>query len=299
MRKLTANPMWIWLSGILLVGLVTYIVIYPPAHTNNQPVAKVNGVNITEQQLYTAMLKGGGQQMLDTLITDELISQEAKKAGVQVTDSDMDEEMSSVKGSFSSDEEFQQALASYGMTIDDLKDNMKSQVMLKKILAPQVTISDDDIKKYYDENLATLKVPEQVKASHITVATKDAADTILADLKKGGDFAAAAQKNSTDASTKDKGGDLGYISAGKMGDAFDKAAFALTAGAISDVVQTDNGYEIIKVSERKQAYTPTLEEKKADIQKSLKNDKISELSSSWMDEKKSAASIENYLTKGA
>lgn len=297
-----SNRTWQWVSAVLLIGLITYIAIYPPGKqtgqaSSSEPVAKVNGVNISSDQLYQAMLTGGGEQTLDALISEELINQEGQKAGVQVTDEDIEKELSAIKGSYGSDDEFQQALTSYGMTIDDLKKSMKSQVLLKKILTPQVTITDDEIKKYYDENLETLKTPEQIQASHITVATKEEADAILAELKNGSDFAALAKSKSTDSATKENGGSLGYIASGTMDEAFDTAAFALKAGETSGAVQTGAGFDIIKVTDRKAASTPTMEEKKEEIKSAITTQKLASLSTTWLQEKKSQSTVENFLSK--
>ncbi|NOV01844.1 peptidyl-prolyl cis-trans isomerase [Paenibacillus planticolens] len=297
----SSNGTWKWVSALLVLSLVAYIAFYPPTKKTAQmpvtPVAKVNGVTINSDQLYTAMLAGGGEQTLDSMISEEIINQEGQKAGVQVTDDDINKEITSVKGSYGSDAEFQQALTSYGMTLDDLKKSMKSQVLLKKILAPQVKITDDDIKKYYDENLETLKVPEQVQASHISVATKEEADAILAELKNGGDFAAIAKDKSLDTATKDNAGSLGYISKGSGDEAFDTAAFALKTGETSGAVKTSSGYDIIKVTDHKAAYTPTMEEKKEDITTAITNQQLASLSNTWLQEKKSQSTIENYLKK--
>jgi foldase protein PrsA len=297
-----ADRKWAWFSSILVVCLIIYAVFYPPVLKSaaaDKAVAKVNGVNISSTQLYEAMLTSGGAQTLDTLISNEIISQEGQKAGLQVTDADINAELASVQSSFASDAEFQQTLSSYGMTLDDLKKSLKSQVLLKKILAPQVNITDDQIKQYYDANLQSLKVPEQVQASHIVVATKAEADAISAELKTGGDFATIAKNKSLDTNTKDKGGDLGYITRGKIDPTIETSAFALGTGAISDAVKTSTGYDIIKVTDHKAASTPTLDEKKAEIKQTLTNQQISTLSTTWLQQKKSASTIENYLTKKA
>lgn len=301
MNPHTANRNWKWLSSLLLLGLIVYVILYPPLKNSQATtaVAKVNGVNISNTQLYDAMLASGGAQTLDSLISDEIITQEGKKAGVQATDADINAEIASIQSSFGSDTEFQQALTSYGMTLDDLKKNMKTQVLLKKMLEPQVTITDDEVKQYYDQNLESLKVPEQIQASHISVATQEEADAILADLNNGSDFATIAKDKSLDTDTKDKGGELGYISSGRMDAAFDASAFALATGSVSGAVKTSSGFDIIKVTDHKAAYTPTLEEKKVEISKTLTSQKISTLSTTWLQEKKSEATIENYLNKAA
>ncbi|MFD0694424.1 peptidyl-prolyl cis-trans isomerase [Paenibacillus sp. GCM10027628] len=301
-----ADRKWVVITSLLIVALIIYAIFFPPvlksaSTLKETPVAKVNGVNISNTQLYDAMLTSGGKQTLDSLISDEIINQEAKKAGIQATDDDINNELASVRKSFASDSEFQQTLTSYGMTLDDLKKNLKTQVLLNKILSPQVKITDDQIKQYYNANLESLKTPEQIQASHITVATKEEADAIAAELKNGGDFATLAKEKSMDTATKDKGGDLGYISSGSgsIDPAVETAAFALKPGSTSAPIQTANGYDIIRVTDHKAASTPTLDEKKAEIKQTLTNQQISTLSTTWLQQKKSEAAIENYLNKDA
>lgn len=291
------NRAWVWTSSVLLVSLIAYASFFPPVSKSDtaKAVAKVNGVEISSAKLYDALVASGGAQTLDSMITEELITQEGKKAGVQITDADITNEIAAIKASYSTEDEFNQALSSYGMTIDDLKKNMQPQVTLKKILEPQVTVTDEEIKTYYDENLESLKVPAQVKASHISVATEAEANAILEKLKSGGDFAALAKESSTDTATKDKGGDMGYISAGQADPAMEAAAFALETGGLSSAVQTSTGYDVIKVTDKKAASTPTLADKTASIKQTLVDQKISTLSQTWLETKKSEAKIENNL----
>jgi foldase protein PrsA len=203
--------------------------------------------------------------------------------------------MSTIKATFPSEEEFQQALASYGMTLEALKKDMEPQIKLRKLLEPQVNIANTDIQTYYDTNLETLKEPEQVKASHILVQTKEEAESILAELKNGGDFVKLAKEKSLDTQSKESGGDLGFFPKGVMEEAFDNAAFTLQINTLSDLVQTTHGYHIVKVAERKEARTPTFDEKKEEIRETLINEQLSTLSSSWMQEKMSGATIETFL----
>lgn len=291
------SRIWMIASFALLVVLIVYMVIFPPkkAAADDPAVAKVNGVSIAKSTLYDALVEAGGSQTLDSLISEELVKQESKKAGIEVTEADLTKEIESIKKSFGSEEQFTQALATYNMTLDQLKKSMHTQVELRKLLEPQVKVSDDDIKKYYDENLESLKTPEKVKASHILVATKEEAEAIAADLKNGGDFAAIAKEKSTDTSNKDKGGDLGFFGKGQMDEAFETAAFALKVGETSGVVQSSFGYHIIKATDHTDAVTPTLEAKKEEIRETLVTQQISTLSSSWIQEKKAAATVESLL----
>lgn len=291
---------WMYISIGLAIVLLVFLVRQPLGATGGKKaVGSVNGVAITKDQLYDAMLKVGGSQTMDNLIQEELVKQEADKKGITISDADINAEIDKIKKQFPTEADFESALQQAGMTLEALKAQTPMQLRITKLVEPQVKITDDDIKKYFDENKATFNEPEQVKASHILVATKEEADAIEKQLKDGGDFAAIAKEKSTDPGSKDAGGDLGYFSADKMDPDFAKAAFALKVGETSAPVKTQFGYHIIKVFDHKAAKTATLEEKKADIKDTLTRQKVQELSPTWLEDLKSKSQITNTLKDDA
>jgi foldase protein PrsA len=302
-ENIRGNRGWLITSILLFIVLVVYIIMYPPGQkkaenanaADSVTVAKVNGKSISKDQLYDSLVLAGGPQTLQQLIDKELIQQEADKAKITITEEDINKELETIKKQFPSEAEFNAALAQYGMTIDDLKKDMQLNIQMKKLLEPQITITDENIKTFYDTNLEAMKTPEQVSASHILVATKEEAAAILTDLKNGADFAKTAQEKSTDTASKVAGGDLGFFPKGAMEEAFETSAFALAEGSLSEVVQTSHGFHIIKATGRKAAVTPTLDEKKEEIREQLVSEQIGTLSTTWLEEKKAAATIENTL----
>jgi tetratricopeptide (TPR) repeat protein len=145
------------------------------------------------------------------------------------------------------------------------------------------------------------KAYEEVHARHILIRTgegkddakaKATAEEILAKVKGGADFATLAKQYSEDTGSKDKGGDLGFFKRGSMVPEFEKAAFALKAGEVSEPVKTVYGYHIIKVEERKEASGPAFEKAKADIDKQLKS-KVGETTfNNWFTDLRKKAKIE-------
>ncbi len=150
----------------------------------------------------------------------------------------------------------------------------------------EIKITDDKLKDYYALHKKEYEKPERVKASHILIqadasptsptgltdeAAKKLASDLLARLKAGEDFAALAKKYSADPGSRSKGGDLDWFSKGAMVPEFEKAAFALKKGGLSDVVKTQFGYHIIKVTGRDEGFSPTFDKVKdkvlAEIQK--------------------------------
>ncbi len=268
-----------------------------PFADGSSAVAKVNGIGISEHSLYETLLKGGnGISALDRLIVDELLKQEADKNGIVISSADLDKELALLKENFGSEEEFNQALVQYGMTLEDLQPDLLQQARLRKLLQPKVKITDQDIQTYYDQNKASFETPEQVRASHILVTTKEEAEQIASKLKNGGDFAAIAKAQSLDTGSKEQGGDLGYFERGAMVAEFEDAAFSLKAGEVSGPVQTTFGYHIIKVTDHKAAVKPTLEEAKPRIVQEMTSQQIYTLSQALVQELREKAKIENSLT---
>jgi peptidyl-prolyl cis-trans isomerase D len=144
-------------------------------------------------------------------------------------------------------------------------------------LRAKVRVPERDIERYYNDNIETYSTPEQVRASHILFKTegkkdeevKAKAEAVLKEVRAGKDFAELAKKDSEDEASASNGGDLDYFSRGKMVPAFDEVAFSLTPGQISDLVKTQYGYHIIKVVDKKQATTKTLDEVRTQITEQL------------------------------
>ena len=139
------------------------------------------------------------------------------------------------------------------------------------------TVAETDIQRYYNDNLPLYQSPEQVRASHIllTTAAQDVdevrarAEEILAEARRGADFAALAREFSEDEATAVNGGDLDYFGRGQMVPEFETAAFALEEGAISDLVQSQFGFHIIQVVDKQEAETRSLDEVRAQVEDTL------------------------------
>ncbi|SFS35403.1 peptidylprolyl isomerase [Paenibacillus sp. 453mf] len=290
-----SSVVWMVISGVLAAALII-VLIYPPFGGGKEAVASVNGTDISKDELYNELLTLGGQATLENMITMELVDQAAAEANVTVTDEDVNAELETLKTQYGGEEAFDMALAQSGMTLDALKKNMDLQVKMRKILEPQTDVTDEEISTYYEENKASFATPEQVRASHILVETKEEADAIKKELDGGADFATLATEKSTDTASAANGGDLGFFGEEDMLEPFSKAAFSMQVDEISDPVQSDYGYHIIMKTDHKEATNPTLEDKKEEIRKILVDQQIGELSSTWMTDLRSNATISNTLT---
>ncbi len=149
--------------------------------------------------------------------------------------------------------------------------NFLAYQYLQKEVISKIKVTEKEAKAYYDKNPDLFKSPEQVKARHILIQVpkeaseedkkklKEKADEVLKKVKAGEDFAKLAAENSDDPGTKSKGGDLGFFSKGSMVPAFEQAAFSLKPGEVSELVETEFGFHVIKVDEKKEAVSEPFE----------------------------------------
>ena len=164
----------------------------------------------------------------------------------------------------------------------------------QQTLLAKATVTGQQIERSYNDNIQQYSTPEQVRASHILIKTtgkaeeddtaKKKAEDLLAQVKKGADFAELAKKNSQDEGSAKKGGDLDFFSKGAMVPEFDKVAFELQPGQISDLVKSQFGYHIIKVTDKRAATQKTLADVRGDIEGQLKFEQASTAAQKLADE---------------
>ena len=232
-------------------------------------IAAVNGQPITRQDFYIALSETAGKPVLDQLIAEMLIAQAAAGAGVSVSNEEVELEFEAVRQQVGP--EFEILLAQYGMTADDLRKNIQISLLVFKVSTKDVIVTDEQINTYYDEHSAEFESPEMVKASHILVDTEAEAQAALDRIRAGADFGEVAAAVSMDPMTAPNGGDLGFFAAGEMVKEFEDAAFALRAGEISGIVETDYGYHIIQVTDRVEPRRASVEEVSGKIEQLLRS----------------------------
>jgi len=290
------NKVIMGLVFILLGGNLAWSQTKTPASSNT--LATVNGEKITTADLQNKIKelrleKTVGQpdaeienKILQDLINAKLVEQKARKMNLKT------------------DKQFQ----------NQLKEHINSFALTKMyqdLVPSQVTVSELDIRVYYEENKEKMfKQPEEIKASHILISVEE--DTTIRDakkrakkadkeaqkrvkelqkrIKKGDDFAELAKKFSKDTATREKGGDLGYFPRGKMVTEFDQVAWDMEVGKISEPVKTKFGYHIILVvDKRAEGYQPLDENLSQAIQSRLKREKEQKRSTVFIDSLQNSA----------
>lgn len=236
------------------------------------------------------------KQILDQLVTERVLLQEAAKLNVTVDPQELADHIAKAK-------EQRPDLTDEQWT-NFLTRDMMIQKLIQQEVVSKIAVSDDDVQKFYDEQKARFHEPEQIRASHILVVvpqdatpeTKEAAkkkiDGVLAEINAGKDFAELAKANSDDPGSKENGGDLDFFPRGAMVKPFEDAAFALKEGEVSGVVETQFGYHIIKKTGQKAERDVPLEEVKETLKESLTKQKTNTEVMAWVDNLKKQSTIE-------
>ena len=285
------------ISLVLGVG-IGYGASYGVSHYTNDSdkvIATVNGEKIEKEDLYNRMVKSYGTDETQALIDETLIKQEAKKKNVTASDSEVTKRVEDMKTQYNGEEGLKQALTQYNLTLAGLKKELKTNILVEKILSPKIKVTEKEMKAYFDENKDSFATQEQVEASHILVADEKTAKDIKAKLDKGADFAELAKEFSTDTGTKENGGELNYFPKGQMDPAFEEAAFAAKVGTITDPVKSSYGYHIIKVTGKKEAKAANYDDSKKTIQETLFNEKMSTEYTTWLADLRKKGNIKNTM----
>jgi foldase protein PrsA len=232
-------------------------------------VAAVNDQKITRADFDKKLESSpAGKQVLTQMVQQDLVDQYGRDHKIDVTQAEIDAKEADIKSKYPPGQ-FDMLLKQQGLTETDVQNILRQQIVIEKAVAPNVHVSDADVASYFAKNHTLLDKPAQVRARHILVADEATAEMIYKKLKAGGDFIALARQYSTDPSTKDKGGELGFFGRGQMVPAFQNAAFALPVGAISEPVKSPFGWHIIQVEDRKPATKATLASSAAQIRTQL------------------------------
>ncbi|OGQ99985.1 MAG: hypothetical protein A2505_05575 [Deltaproteobacteria bacterium RIFOXYD12_FULL_55_16] len=246
------------------------------------------------------------ETVLEKMVKLELLSQESKKAGIVANNADIDNELKGYKKGFADDKAFAKALGETGITETELRKQIGKNLAIQKFIDSKfkgkVQVTEQEAKAFYNSNQDKFAQPEMAHARHILIAAKEAepkADKdrkraklvqIKKQLKGGADFAELA-KQSSDCPSKERGGDLGFFPRGQMVKAFDQVVFKMMPGDVSDVVETEFGFHLIRLEEKKPAKTVTFDEAKAKITAYLTQEKVTANIEAFIAEAKGKATI--------
>ena len=301
------------ISLIVLIMITMSLGFAIAAETINKFVAVVNDEVITQQDIdqllavmyaqYSQEFKGDEllqkmeqvkKDILNQVVEDKLVLSRAKELGIKVTESEIDERLEYIKKGFPSEEEFYKTLETQGVTMANLKDRYRDQIMMKKLVdyevRSRISVLPSDVSAYYEKHMSEFREGDKYKVKNILIKAKDDVsaelvkveiDDIYKKLKEGWSFDELAKQYSQGPNAE-KGGDMGYIEKGQMLEVLDNAIFKLKPGEFSEPVKSEIGYHVFKVEDINYGKQGSIEEAQKNIQMMLFQVKFKEKVSEWL-----------------
>lgn len=329
MQAKNGTIFWALVTALTL-ALVACLSATGESEPSQDKVAVVNGSVITradfDRELTSALgrLSSTGEPVAHSqlsqlkeeafkkLIARELLYQESQNNGIKVTEAAINEQLVMLKKRFPGEAEFKKMLSQMNLSEVDVKSQfergMAIQEFIDKQFVQKVTVSDKEVRAYYDSNPVFFKQAEQVRASHILVRVDPKKDPsqkaesrkkivdIQQKLRKGEDFSALAKEYSQCPSGSE-GGDLGYFQRRQMVKPFEQATFALGPGEVSDIVETKLGYHLIRLTDKKPESVVPYEDIKDRIGQYLKQEKAEKDVVSYVQNLEEKAKVERFPTE--
>lgn len=274
--------------------------------TDKNIVAIVNNQKITKQELYSLLVDAYGEDALDVLIRRTLIFQEAEKKGVSITDSEVnqrleivvDAEINALMRQYRIKEiaDLEKELAKVGTNVELLRDKLlkkmrkqaEIELLAEKVMIKTITITEEELRDVYEQEYG-----EKIEASQIVLKTRSDADDVLKKLKSGADFSTIAKNLSIDRVTALKSGKMQPFS---PKDSLGVQITHLKISEISDIIKTDYGYHIIKITGRKPAGNKDFKSVRGELEKIAKDQRYRERLKPWLINLIENASITKNLT---
>jgi parvulin-like peptidyl-prolyl isomerase len=291
-------------------------------------VARVNGKDISNQYIlgklkqYIRHQKSGGhkvtpdqekaevKRLIDDEIGRELLLQHADSLGIKATSELLNKKIYIIRSDFKSDHQFETALKRRKITLEELKDELKPEVLVDAVvereIVPHVKLNAEETKGFYEKNKRMFWEEDKMRASVILIKidisqgpqaeekAKMELEKVLEEVRKGADFAGAAKKHSQD-SLGNKGGDLGFFTRKKMLPAFSDKAFSMEVGEVSSVFKTRHGLHILKATDKKPGGYAPFDAVKKDIEKKIKKQKLKTQTKEYVHQLRKKADVKVYF----
>ena len=248
------------------------------------------------------------RDVLDQIVSYKLLIQESRARKVAAEDAEVDARMKEIQAQFPSEDAFKQMLTSRKTTIEQVRSDVRQDITVQKLIeaevAPKAAVKPEQVTDFYAKNPDQFKQPERVRASHILISVPKGADAaakaaartkaegILKDVKAGKDFAALAKEHSQDPGSGQNGGDLGFFQQGQMVGPFNDVAFKLPPGTVSDLVETEFGFHIIKVAEKQAPRAVPLDEVRPQLEQYLERQNREQQTDAFIDGLKMKGKVE-------
>lgn len=266
----------------------------PLSAQTSTAVISINGAPILQSEVIQRLWSLHGTVVLDQMIDEKLIRQEAERLKVTANEKELESRLSRIRQQFQDAKAFEEQLKKAGTTLDAVKEQIRFQLLTEATVAKarQITLAKDEVKSFFEQNKDKLASPESVRLRHLLVKNRQEADDIIIALDAGADFSKLAAQKSLDEATRAKGGDMGYVTKGIMAPEVEKVVFGLKKGQHSPVISTSVGFHILQVDDVKQPQPADFKKIQEDLRLALYNNKISQALPELLKELRAKARIE-------
>jgi peptidyl-prolyl cis-trans isomerase SurA len=249
------------------------------------------------------------RRMLDLLVDERLMMIQAQQLKLGVTSEEIDRALAEIRKQNNVDmDDLIKALRQQGMTLAQYRQDLRKQILRLKVVnasvRAKISVSDDEVRTYYDQNVRKAGTQRTVRASHIYIAIPDGASPqevarrrrLAGDLveraRGGADFAKLAREYSEDAATKNEGGDLGYFTRGSLPPAVEEIVFNMDVGDVRGPIRAARGFHVIKLLARKDEGVKPYDQVKEQLRQRLYSQEMEKATRAWLQELRKKAHVE-------
>jgi foldase protein PrsA len=270
---LSSKTLWSIIFGLVIVNCLTVGFFFSsergavPVSSNsemNETIATIGDVKITREQWMAELEARFGKDTLRELVNIKVVEELAKKYDITVSDDVIERELAVYKSMYN-------PLEDQTGNEDDWRQQIRYSILLEELLTQDVTISDEEIKAFYENNKDLYNIAESFHLSHIIVKTEEEAKELIKELDGGSSFEALALERSIDDFTSNSGGDIGFVS--KVDDyvpsSYIESAKQLKKGEWSNPIKVDEGYAVITLHEKLEGRTYSYDEVKGQIRRQI------------------------------
>lgn len=267
------------------------------AYGKNGYAAQVGKEGIKVDELFQRLIKEYGESALDDLINRKLIFSEAERLNLSISKEEIEREIKHLGKEYSSEEEFYQVIEDQiGINSEELQQEIRFYLLTEEMATKDVVITEEDMLQYYEDNLDAFYQPTRFHLHQIVVETEEEALLVMDEIEQGSSFEAVAAERSIDTITATDGGDMGFVTSDDFFLAYDiiQMAEEIPLDQISPPLHTEEGFVIIKVSQRMIGGQQRYEDSKGKIRRELALQEIDGISI-FLDRLRENIGIENYM----
>lgn len=300
--KLRRKHKKIILSLVLAVVVLSALLVIIKSVLKPNMAAKVNDDSITLKELdyfYNRVIavdpEATKDAVLDQLIANKLLLQEATEENIAVTDQEIDLIIQDTEKVYQKN--IDELVKDLGVSEKDLKEKVREQLLIKRLLDKYITVSvtDEELKKLYEENKEKFKLNRAVNVSHILLESEEEALEVKSMIESGADFYQLAREKSKDPGSKNKSGNIGFVEQGQTVKEFEDTIFKLNKGDIEGPIKTTYGYHIIKIEDIREEKELSFNEVKDKLKELFTEQKKKEAYTKYIRKLLSEAKIKKYI----